>query len=574
MTVSSFADVRRPGYIERLSTDPADWDFSRIDTPAGVPLLLDHRQLTEARIGRLMSARVTPDGVIAVAHLSQAPEAERIVRDLEDGLPLGVSFGYVARLDETGETVDGVPVRLARQIELYEVSIVPVAADAGAHVRSMDATMNTNAISPNGSPAVVPPLESAERMSLAARYGAILGSEFFARRAGMPLGRLRREVLDELSRRDAIGAGHNQISCVDHSDRLQHAVQCALAARMGAKLSASDAALARSYMAEHGASVIDIGRGWLQAHGERIGTRQELATRLLTRASPHSTSDFPALLSAASNKVLIDAFEAAASGLLLLASETTATDFKPISLVKFGEAPRLNEVQEGAEITHGTIAEAKEALRIKTFARIFGISRQAIVNDDLGAFADTVRVIGRGAAETIAAELAALLSANGGLGVTLDDGQPLYHASHANTTTGALSVEALADARMTMRKQTGLDGTTPLNAVPRFLVVGPELETTAEQMLATLYPPTAADANPFAGRLQLVVEPRLPAPAWWLFADPAMLPVIRIAWLNGNRAPLIETRDGWEVLGVEYRAVLDFGCGIVDHRGTVRSTGV
>jgi hypothetical protein len=79
--------------------------------------------------------------------------------------------------------------------------------------------------------------------------------------------------------------------------------------------------------------------------------------------------------------------------------------------------------------------------------------------------------------------------------------------------------------------------------------------------------------NPFAGRLTLLVEPRLPGTAWYLFADPAVLPVMRIGYLNGQSEPQIQTRDGWDVLGVEFRAILDFGAAVSEHRGAVRSAG-
>ncbi|HEX8929631.1 MAG TPA: hypothetical protein VGA45_11995, partial [Actinomycetota bacterium] len=51
---------------------------------------------------------------------------------------------------------------------------------------------------------------------------------------------------------------------------------------------------------------------------------------------------------------------------------------------------------------------------------------------------------------------------------------------------GALTVAGLSAARLALRRQVGLDGVTPIGVVPRFLLVSPELETTAEQVLAEL----------------------------------------------------------------------------------------
>jgi hypothetical protein len=69
------------------------------------------------------------------------------------------------------------------------------------------------------------------------------------------------------------------------------------------------------------------------------------------------------------------------------------------------------------------------------------------------------------------------------------------------------------------------------------------------------------------------VEPRLTGNAWWLFADPAALPVLEYAHLSSAQGPQISSREGWNVLGMEFRVVLDFGCGAVDHRGTYRNPG-
>lgn len=109
--------------------------------------------------------------------------------------------------------------------------------------------------------------------------------------------------------------------------------------------------------------------------------------------------------------------------------------------------------------------------------------------------------------------------------------------------------------------------------MPRYLLVGPALETTAEKLLSTINATTVDDVNPFGGRLSLLVEPRLTGNAWYVFADPATAPVLEWAYLSSAPGPQLSSRDGWDVLGREFRVVLDFGCGAVDHRGAYRNPG-
>jgi hypothetical protein len=124
-----------------------------------------------------------------------------------------------------------------------------------------------------------------------------------------------------------------------------------------------------------------------------------------------------------------------------------------------------------------------------------------------------------------------------------------------------------------MRTQKGLDGKTPVAVQPKFLLAAPDLETTAEQILAELNASTVSDQNPFAGKLTLLVDPRLPAKSWYVFADPAVHAVLEYAYLSSAQGPQLASRDGWDVLGREFRVILDFGCGAVDHRGAYRNVG-
>lgn len=100
------------------------------------------------------------------------------------------------------------------------------------------------------------------------------------------------------------------------------------------------------------------------------------------------------------------------------------------------------------------------------------------------------------------------------------------------------------------------------------------LETTAEKLLALVQATKSSDANPFAGKLTLIVEPRLDAKsatAWYLVSD--RVESLMYAYLVGERGPLVEVREGFDVDGVEVKCRLDFGAGFTDFRGWYRNAG-
>jgi phage major head subunit gpT-like protein len=227
-------------------------------------------------------------------------------------------------------------------------------------------------------------------------------------------------------------------------------------------------------------------------------------------------------------------------------------------------------VNEHGEITATTTAEAKESWQLKTYGKTFGLTRRALINDDLGAFGRVTMELGRAAAETENSALAALLLAN----PTMSDGVALFHSSHGNLAGSAAAIgeASVSAARLAMRSQTGITGER-ISVTPRYLVVGPEIETEAEKFLATIHPTETEGVNPFAGKLTLAVEPRILGDDWYVFANPAEAPVLLLGHLAGAPGPQISSREGWEVLGREFRVVLDFAVAMTDWRGAYRNAG-
>lgn len=290
----------------------------------------------------------------------------------------------------------------------------------------------------------------------------------------------------------------------------------------------------------------------------------------------HTTSDFPGLLGTAMHRFLTERFNQSATPIKALSMKRNVSDFRKHSYVRPGESPELEEVIEGGEVRYGTLDEEANGLTIKTFAKLFSISRQALINDDLGAFSSSAQVFADGARKTENRKLFELLSANSMSGVTMDDGLSMFHSSHGNRagTGSAISLASVTEGRTAMRLQTDVNGTGNAGVAPAAMLVGPKLETVAEQFVASINATKTSDANPFAGRLRVEVENQYDGFGWWLFADGQQRPAFQHGYLNGVEGPSLQQREGWDKLGMEFRAVLDFGCAGFDYRAGYFNPGV
>lgn len=409
---------------------------------------------------------------------------------------------------------------------------------------------------------------------------ANLGSDLAERLIGdgTTIDQARAAVIDQMIDRDPARGVSGVTVTRAEADTRRQAMEDALTLRAypTAQVKPEAVEAARQY---RGMSLVELAREAIEAAGgnTRGMSKNELAGAALnvTRAGGmNSTSDFPLILANVANKTLRRAYEMAPQTWRPIVREVSAADFKEMQRVQLGDAPRLERVNEGGEFKRGTISEAKEAYSIATYGKVVAITRQTIINDDLGAFTRLPELFGRAAADLESDTVWAIITAN----AAMADGVALFHASHANLgTAAAIAVASLGEARKLMRLQTGLNGEN-LNVMPKFLVVPAALETIAEQYLTStqvIYT-KGSDVNPMAGKLQLLTEPRLDASsatAWYLAADPAAIDTIEVAYLDGQRGVYLESREGFDVDGVELKARLDFGAAAIDHRGLVKNAG-
>lgn len=288
----------------------------------------------------------------------------------------------------------------------------------------------------------------------------------------------------------------------------------------------------------------------------------------------HATGDFPNVLSGAFSAILRAEYEAASSGLLTAAMSRDVQNFMPVKAVALGGDLKLLKVPESAEFTYGRLDDSAETLVLGSYGRIVALTRQALVNDHLGAFDRLPRMLAMGASETVASVLVGLLEAGNAAGPVMSDGQRLFHASRGNIMpTGGITVANIGLGVAALRRQRGLAGEA-IVIEPALLIVPPELEAAALQAVALINPATASDANPFAGRLEVVVESRLASTTRWYIASAPGRPASLVAaYLEGNRAPMLDSRQGFEVDGMEFRCRLDFGAAFLDWRGWVTNPG-
>jgi len=569
---SSGAPVRRRDmagqYIERLSLTPEAVDLSRLE---GASVLDAHRQ-TAVRdvLGSVRSAAVDGKRGTAVIQFSARPEVEPIWQDVLVGILRHVSVGY--SVEEWAESTDnGARVLTAVRWTPHEISLVPTPADPGAHIR-METEMTETTTTP-APPAAQTRAEANAEIRSIARIAGLDQSWIDGQiDGGVDPDTARRAAFEALANRSAPSIRTEQVRVEIGESQDDPALRArqmgeALYARINPRHELSEPALRYAY-----STPVDMAKELLTLRGE--STMALSPASLVTRAL-HTTSDFPIILGDTVGRVLRDAYQAAPSGIRRLGRQTTARDFRVVNKIMLGEAPLLEKLNEHGEIRAGTMAEAREAYKVETSARKIGITRQVLVNDDLGAFADLARRMGQAAAETEARILVTLLEAGSGNGPTLSDGKALFHADHGNKagSGAAISDATLSAARLSLRTQKGIEDRT-IRVTPRNLLVPPALETIAEKWLASIAPATAADVNPFSGSLSLVVEPRLSsATRWYVTADAGEIDGLEFAYLSGAEGPQVESRSGWDVDGVEIRVILDFGAGFIDHRGWFMNAG-
>lgn len=331
--------------------------------------------------------------------------------------------------------------------------------------------------------------------------------------------------------------------------------------------------LARESLSRQGLSTRGLGKmeiaGMALGRGPRASANAGLGTR----------SDFPVLLENALHKMLMAAYQTTPDTWSNFAAIGSVSDFRPHPRLRLGSFGALDDLLESGEFRQKHFPDAaKESISAGTKGNIVGLTRQAIVNDDVDGFSRLITMLGRAARLSIEVDVYALLAENGGLGPVMGDGNTLFHADHGNIGDGAALTAAAIDAdRVLMGSQMDPSGNEYLDLRPAVLLVALALGSTARAINSAQYDPDNVGSlrpNTVNGLFSTIVDTaRISGTRRYLFADPAIAPVIEVVYLDGQAAPVLETEEGFDYDGIRWRVRHDYGVGATDYRGALTDAG-
>lgn len=328
-----------------------------------------------------------------------------------------------------------------------------------------------------------------------------------------------------------------------------------------------------------GRTLLALAEASLQANGvdtSRFGDKRQMVAAAFTQGS----GDFPILLENVMHKTLLNAYSLQALTWSRFCKRGTVSDFRAHNRYRVGSLGNLQPKNELGEFKNVNIPDGeKSSIAASTKGFILNISREAIINDDLGALTDQASAAGRAAARTVEVDVYALLAANAGLGPLMQDGKTLFHADHGNIATGAaMSVDVLDGMRVLMAQQRDVSGNDFLDLRPEVLLCPIGMGGAARVIIGAEFDTSVSNKfqvpNKVRGLVRDIVDtPRMSGTRYHLLASATESAAIEVAFLDGNETPFLETAQAFDTDGGKLKVRLDYGVAGHDYRGAVTNAG-
>ena len=632
------ADSTKPPTISILAyaggiiVVPKGWgrvviDLRGLDASGQVPILIDHDASLQGIVGH-GTASTTNGQLLVSGSVPQVNDAARqVVERAKAGFVWQASVGVEPTQTETiraGSEVsvnsrtikaDGRPFQLVKRGRLREVSIVGIGADPNSAVSIAASSRGNQRMSTENQDVQTPDeiksawdqpgLSNSERVL--ARFR---GATFHGRNARerveekmvqavageMTFDQFDKEILHAENydlREKMLNESRPQAPAIHGSNRDQgpKVMEAAFAQTVGL------GDVERHYKAEtleasdryRGVGLQELLLAAANENGytgrQRVGpgnVREVLQAAFLQASSP-STHTMSGVLSNVANKVLLEGFEHTEQVWKAISRTTRPlNDFKVSTRYRMTDQLEYEEVGPAGEIKHGTAGEESYTLQAKTYAKMLGLTRQDIVNDDVGVFDTLKEKLGRGAG----------LALNRVFWTAFLDDAAFFTTARGNLLEGAAGVladdpDSLDAAVLAFGSLVDANG-APLGVAPKIVLCPPALAAVAKRLhVSTEVRNTTAStqyavANAYQGAYTPHVSSYLSSSAitgnsatgWYLLADPAVLPVMEVGFLDGKQSPTVESADAdFNTLGIQFRGYHDFGVAQAEWRAGVKSDG-
>lgn len=630
LSFSSEAPYERYFGNEILSHDPGAIDLTRL-ADVGVLLFAHGRDANYGRmpIGTIQKVWIDDSErkARALVQFDDDEDSDKVFQKVKKGIIKGVSVGYSVKSEDWEEVRAGKvssngrhagPAYVALKWQPFEISIEPTPADPSVGVgRSYNQNESEDegmkglkmlALAAQGlmhapdtggaaggsagvpaqpegegeraaAPPVVDPVQAAQQ-GVTAERARVKDISTLCRNFGMDAtpfiedgstiekvkdAILQKQIEDKAPQRSAVQVG------AEDRDKFRAAATDALLLRAARTVNKP----AAGALELRGLRLRDLAVECLIRAGE-TGAHLLRDEELLKRAlSPDST--FQGIISNAANKTLSQAYAEAPTTFQYWTGKGSNSDFKAAEHYRISEAGNLELLPQNAAIAYdGPMKDEKVTKAVLTYAKRWGFTREAFINDDLSMLSRVPAAYVIAAKRGLNKLVYQLLASN----PLIFDSKNLFHADHNNLgTPGKISTVTMSEGRRKMRTQKGQRGEATLNIAPRYLLSPAELETEAVQYMRSEADPEGAHSgvvNVFRNSYEVIVDAELDqysTKAWYLAADPSIADTVEVTYLRGQEDPTLETDIPFDRLGIEFRIYFDYGVTLLDSRGLFKNAG-
>jgi len=304
-------------------------------------------------------------------------------------------------------------------------------------------------------------------------------------------------------------------------------------------------------------------------------------------ASMFSTVSLPGIFSNTANKEILDGYLEEDQTWREIAVVKSSKDLKAITAYRMLDSFEYEPLGPAGEIRHGDIGEESYTRQAKLYAKMFSLTLESILNDDLSALDDIKARLGRGSMKKM----------NKVLWTAFLDDAAFFTAARGNLITGATTT-LLTDLVGLQAAVTAFDALkTPLvkdggkfvggelaGGQPEILLHPPQLSTAADTIYKNTNLGTVknADANIYQGKYRPVKCKFLSdstitgnsATGWYLLRGKSGLQPMVVTFLDGQEAPTVQSAEAdFNTLGVQFRGWHGFGCDKSEYLSGIKSKG-